>query len=302
MADLAPIVLFVYNRVEHTHQTVEALLDNELAKQSELFVFSDAAKTKEHESGVFEVRRNINSIVGFKSITIIERESNYGLAKSIIDGVTEVIKQYGKVIVLEDDMVTSPYFLTYMNEALVKYANNEKVACIHGYTYPVSKVLPDSFFLRGADCWGWATWERGWNCFNSDGKYLLNELRRKNLINQFDFNGAYPFSKMLEEQVNGDNDSWAIRWYASAFLDNKLTLYPGRSLVNNIGNDDSGTHCISSSNLEVSIGSNKVMLEDIVEESEVGRMAFEMFFRSMTAGKLKRFINNTRTKIEKWFQ
>ena len=240
---LAPVVLFAYMRPAHLEATVRSLAANPEAALTRLIVFCDAPKKLEHQARADEVRRFAASIQGFSSVTVVKRDSNWGLAASIIDGVTRVVSEYGRVIVLEDDMVLSPHFLRYMNEALELYANDDRVISVHGYVYPVRQQLPEAFFLRGADCWGWATWRRGWELFNPDGKQLLDELKRKRLINCFNFNGAYPFSRMLKDQIKGKNDSWAIRWHASAFVANKLTIHPGRSLVHNIGNDDSGTHC-----------------------------------------------------------
>ena len=182
-----------------------------LAEDSELIIFSDAPRSEAKADAVREVRKYVREIEGFKYITIVEREVNLGLARSIIDGVTTIINQYGRIIVLEVDTVTSQYFLTYMNEALEKYVDDDRVVSIHGYVYPVKQSLPEEFFLPGADCWGWATWSRGWACFNSDGQFFLDELKRRKLIRAFDFNGTYSFSKMLEGQIKGINDSWAIR-------------------------------------------------------------------------------------------
>ena len=187
--EVTPIALFVYNRLGHTQRTIEALKQNILAENSGLIIFSDAPKSEAQTDAVQEVRKYIREIEGFQSVTIVEREANLGLARSIIDGVTTIVSKYGRIIVLEDDMVTSQYFLTYMNEALEKYADDERVVSIHGYVYPVKQSLPDAFFLPGADCWGWATWSRGWACFNSDGQFLLDELKRRKLIRAFDFNG-----------------------------------------------------------------------------------------------------------------
>lgn len=286
---IAPVVLFVYNRPDHTRRTVDALKQNVLSAESQLIVFADAPKSEAHEEKVREVRQYLRQIVGFKSVKIFERDNNFGLARSIIDGVTTIVNQYDKIIVLEDDMVTSPYFLSYMNEALDRFANEELVVSIHGYVYPVDQILPEAFFLPGADCWGWATWSRGWSCFNSDGQYLLDELKRRGLINAFNYNGAYPFSNMLERQIKGKNDSWAVRWYASAFLAGKLTLYPGRSLVNNIGNDNSGTHCDDSFGLDAKLSNTPINLNNIrIEASQEGRLAFEDFFRRKQTGLLRR--------------
>lgn len=248
---IAPIVLFVYNRPDHTRQTIEALAANFLANESELFIYSDAPKTQEATERVLAVRSLVKKIQGFKSVTIVEQEKNWGLADSIINGVTTIVKKFGKVIVLEDDMITSPYFLTYMNDALMLYENDRKVASIHGYIYPVKKELPDYFFLRGADCWGWATWERAWSFFNPDAHFLLNELKRQKLDKLFNFNNSYNYTGMLRDQEKGKISSWAIRWYASTFLTDMYTLYPGKSFVKNIGLDGSGTHCGISDNYKI---------------------------------------------------
>lgn len=191
--DVAPIVLFVYNRPEHTRKSLESLRINHLAAESDLIIYSDEAKDERAVGKVKEVREIVHTLTGFKSITVIERKTNMGLAKSIIDGVTAVVNKYGRIIVLEDDHVTSPYFLTYMNEGLEVYRDNTDVISIHGYMYPVDKTLPETFFLKGADCWGWATWKRGWDLFEPDGNLLLQELKSRSLLNAFDFDGTYPY-------------------------------------------------------------------------------------------------------------
>lgn len=295
----APITLFVYNRSDHTRRTIDALRQNKLAQESDLIIFSDAAKTEAQEDKVREVRQYIHQIHGFRSVAIVERAINFGLAKSIIDGVTSIVNQYGRIIVLEDDMVTSPFFLTYMNQALEMYAEDDRVISIHGYVYPVRQVLPEAFFLPGADCWGWATWQRGWQLFNSDGQNLLDELKRRKLTHAFDYSGAYPYSKMLEGQINGTNDSWAVRWYASAFLAGKLTLYPGRSLVHNIGNDNSGTHCGDSVSYNSELSQTSINLGGIkVGVLQKNRRIFETFFRKGEAGLLRQLVRGFRSLLK----
>lgn len=277
---LSPIVLFVYERPDHARQTVESLLKNPEAANSDLIVFSDSARTPDKEEVVQLVREYVAGIVGFRSLTVRHRPYNFGLAKSIVEGVTQVLADHERVIVLEDDIVTSPHFLRYMNEALDRFAEEERVISVHGYVYPVHKPLPETFFLRGADCWGWATWRRGWVHFNPDGQVLLDELKRQNLIKTFDLNGAYSYSRMLQGQIIGRNDSWAVRWHASAFLANKLTLYPGRSLVHNIGNDSSGTHCVTSAAWDSKPSDKPICLDNIVvKESAESKRAIEIFFR-----------------------
>ena len=297
----APITLFVYNRLDHTRRTVDSLRLNLLAQESDLVIFSDAHKLGTQSGKVAEVREYIHQISGFKSVTVVERDVNFGLAKSIIDGVTKIVNEHGRIIVLEDDMVTSPHFLTYMNEALDKYADDDRVIGIHGYIYPVKQSLPEAFFLRGADCWGWATWRRGWAHFNPDGQYLLNELKRRKLINAFNFNGAYSFSSMLEDQIAGRNDSWAVRWHAAAFLADKLTLYPGRSLVHNIGSDNSGTHCGESSIFDSELSNTPINLGNIpVQISETGLGAFEIFYRQTQPVLLQRIVRKVQALLKGW--
>jgi hypothetical protein len=300
----SPIALFVYNRPGHVRQTVETLKKNWLAHESDLFIFSDGPKSSASADAVKQVRDYIKTISGFRSININERVKNLGLANSIIDGVRHLINKFGRVIVLEEDLITAPFFLTYMNEALELYADDERVISIHGYVYPTPHQLPETFFLRGADCWGWATWMRGWELFNRDGQFLLAELKRRKLTHLFDFNGTYPYTEMLEGQVKGNNDSWAVRWYASAFLADKLTLYPGRSLVHNIGNDNSGTHCGTSRSLDAVLSDAPINIKSLkVESSLEARKAFALFFRQSQTRRIRRLLTNVRAltwRVKRW--
>lgn len=258
MTNYSPIVLFVYNRLFHTQKTVEALKKNYGAKNSELIIYSDAFKDVDGEKKVNDVRKYLKTIKGFKSVKIIERKENYGLAKSIISGVSEVVNKYGSIIVLEDDLVTSKYFLQYMNDALDVYHNENKVISIHGYVYPVKKQLPETFLMRGADCWGWATWKRGWRLFESDAIKLKKELIKKKLVNKFNMDGASKYMDMLDGFIDGKNNSWAVRWHASAILNDKLTLYPRKSLVKNIGLDNSGVNSSYDRSLVSEVSDSKI--------------------------------------------
>lgn len=293
----SPIALFVYNRLKHTRQTIEALLKNDLAKESELIIFSDGPRTQEAFEKVEEVRKYIRSISGFKRIQIRDRKVNLGLAKSIIDGVTEIVNEYGRVIVLEDDLVTSPYFLNYMNDGLNFYENEQKVISILGYVYPVKNSLPETFFIKGAFCWGWATWKRGWDLFEKNGEVLLKKLVDQKLTNIFDCHGTYPYTEMLKAQIKGENDSWGIRWNASAFLNNKLTLFPGVSLVSNIGNEGSGRHGVVDHDRDVDLAERPVHVKEIeVIEHDGARKRFEDFFRTMKRPSLNEMEISMKTK------
>ena len=264
MTNCAPIALFTYNRPDHTQQAVESLLRNKEAGVSDLFIFSDGPKNEKAAEGVKANREYIHQIkeqytiqespsvytegkeVFFRSITIIEREKNWGLANSLIAGITEVINKYGRVIVVEDDLVLSPFFLQYMNEALEKYKDEDKIAAITAYCPIKDNTLPESFFLRYFHCWGWATWKRGWDLMNLDTKYLLRKMRWK--TKKFNLEGGMNNYGMLYCQKVGLVDSWFIRLYASFFLAEKITLFPGHSLVSNHGLDGSGTHSGKPSN------------------------------------------------------
>jgi len=243
----------MYKRPDHGRQTIDSLRANALAGESDLFVFCDGAKTHQDEASVHEVRRLARTITGFRQVTIIERPTNLGLAQSIISGVIEVVSKYGRAVVVEEDLITSPFFLKFLNDGLDTYRDDAEVASIHGYLVPIRRPVPDTFFLRGADCWGWATWQRAWKHFEADGSKLLAELKTRRLEREFDPYGAIGRARMLRGQINGLNDSWAIRWHASAFLRNMLTLYPGRSLVQNIGFGRSATHCTGADMWRVSL-------------------------------------------------
>ena len=294
----APIVLFVYNRPYHTRMTVEALQKNKLASESELFIYSDGVKDTQNYQRVQDVRDYIRTIDGFKTVKIIEREKNLGLANSIIDGVTTIVNQYGSIIVLEDDLVTSPYFLQYMNDALNIYEYNSSVISIHGYVYPIQDELQETFFIKGADCWGWATWERGWGGFEEDGSKLLRNIIDCRRQKEFNFGNSINYLKMLEDQVKGKNDSWAVRWYASAFINDLLTLYPGKSMINNIGNDSSGTHCKDSNIFKTELANSSIAIKKkLVVEDLASRYAFEKYFRSVSPKFISKVIHKLKMLV-----
>lgn len=243
MNRLAPIVLFVYNRPDHTRLCLEYLERNELAAESELYIFADGARPG-NEEAVAAVRQVIARPWKFGQVTVVERPENRGLAANVIDGVTTLLERYDRVIVLEDDLVVSPYFLRFMNDALELYRDEPRVGHIQACDFTGDPSLPDIFLIKFTGSWGWGTWRRAWRYFNPDGASLLRAFEQdKRLSRTFDFNGKYRFTRMLRRQVEGKNNSWAIRWNASLFLNDILSLNVGRSLVRNIGFDGSGTHC-----------------------------------------------------------
>lgn len=245
---LAPIVLFVYNRPWHTQKTVESLVHNILASESDLIIYSDYPKNEAEKKAVNLVREYIKTISGFHTIFIIERQENYGLAKNIISGVTEIIQKYDKVIVMEDDLLTSPYFLKYMNEALDYYQNDPRIFTITGYNYPSSIMrIPsdytlDIYFNPRNSSWGWATWRNRWEKadwnMNDYPQFILDKEAQK----RFNYGGE-DLTDMLKAQMEGRINSWSIRWTYAHFKHGGLCVYPVVSFVENIGLDGSGIHC-----------------------------------------------------------
>jgi GT2 family glycosyltransferase len=277
----SPIALFVYNRPHHTRKTLESLMVNAEFSDSLLYVFCDGAKRKKDIPLVQATRELIRSYE-LDNATIIEREENMGLANSIITGVTELCNKYGRVIVVEDDLYLSPYFLKYMNTALDTYEEYDKVMHISGYMFPVRGQLPVTFFYRATSCWGWGTWKRAWDKFEPEVPTLLAGFKNRKKRREFDIQGSMKYYRMLILQAIGMSDSWAIRWYASVFLNNGLCLHPGKSLVNNIGHDDSGVHsdCTNVYDVDVSEEEDLEFTTDI-SESEKAVMLMVDFYQSI---------------------
>lgn len=277
----APILLFVFNRPVHTQRTLDALKANTLASDSTLYIYADAPRNENDEAAVKEVRAIIDHLEGFREIHIIKRNENYGLARNIIDGVTSVVNRYGRVIVLEDDLITAPYFLQFMNDALEVYKDEPRVGHIQGCDFTQDPSLPDTFLIKFTGSWGWATWQRAWQYFNPDGQALLEELKKRRLNHSFDFNGAYPFTRMLQRQVEGKNNSWAIRWNVSLFLNDILSLNVGRSLVRNEGFDGSGTHCGGDKLYDSTLYTQPLPVEKItpIEENIAARNTFRRYYK-----------------------
>lgn len=294
--DCAPIVIFTYNRLACLIQTVEALKVNSLVKNSDLIIYSDAPKNESAVDTVQKVRDYLKTINGFKSVKIVERDQNFGLEKSIIDGVTSVVNQYGSVIVLEDDLVTSPFFLEYMNSALSLYKDVLDVCQIMGYSYFEKYrdvfCLDELIFIRGADCLGWGTWSDRWALFNPDANWLYNQIAVRGLGYDFNVNNSYNYCKMLKLQSEGTINSWAIRWYASAFLNRLYTLYPSKSLVLHIGNDSTASNYDTGGSFDpliVPLTNEKIEVKLLpVVEFDKNRKAYARFLKQFTPSLFQR--------------
>lgn len=242
--NLAPICLFVYARREETERTLDALRGNHYANESDLIVFSDGPKVGK-EADVSAVRDLIRSLDGFRSITIHESPTNKGLAASVIFGVTKVLETYEKVIVLEDDIMVSKSFLTYMNQALDYYFDNINVFQISGFMFPISpKGLPDTFFYAANSCWGWGTWNRAWKHLDVDVHSLIRKIEKlPNGWSRINAMQNREFEKQLRNNASGAISTWAVKWHASIILNEGTVVHPKVSLVSNIGFSGNGENC-----------------------------------------------------------
>lgn len=294
MKDLAPVVLFVYNRPLHTRITLESLARNTLAAQTNLIVYSDAARGEEAVPFVNEVRAYLKSVTGFASITIICSEMNKGLADSIIHGVSETVRKYGKVIVLEDDIVTSPFFLQYMNDALNVYAPHDEVMHISGFMFDIfPEGADDTFFLHQASCWGWGTWERAWRHFNRDSIRIVDTFTTEDIA-RFNLHGAYDYWSQIMANHGGSLKTWAVFWYAAVFERRGLCLHPTKSMVANIGLDGSGENCGKAEHTVLLAERRIAVVPQPLSVSAVAESAFAAYLRQRRPSLLRRLLASMR--------
>lgn len=249
MKSLAPIILFAYNRPVHTLKTLEALRNNSLAKNSKLIIYLDGPKgnaAPDMLARIKQVRDVAKSEKWCGEVEVIESKQNLGLFKSIVNGVTTTIQKFGRVIVLEDDVLVSKGFLEYMNNALDFYENIESVMHISAFTRPEFQELPvqqDTYFFYHTSCWGWATWERAWSLFKPDALLLKREVFKKGGINKLNMDHSFEIFWGLKAISQNKFQSWNYLWHSTVFLNNGYSLHPRKSLVQNIGHDGSGTNC-----------------------------------------------------------
>jgi hypothetical protein len=235
MKKLAPIILFTYNRLNTLKTTIQFLKKNKLARQSNIYIYSDFYKSNADKHNVLKVRKFLKSIRGFNQKNIILRKKNYGLAKNIIKGVTEIFKRYKKAIILEDDIKVSKYFLSYMNNSLDLYQKKKKVWHISGWNYNIKVVSKnDAYFIRTMNCWGWATWKDRWKHFSKDAKKIKKDWSASDIF-RFNLDGSHNFFSQIERNLSKKINTWAIFWYATIFQNNGLCLNPKSTLVANIG-------------------------------------------------------------------
>jgi len=243
MCNYSPIVLFVFRRLDVLKLTIESLQKNLLAQDSHLIIFSDAGNSEESNHDVNLVRAHIKQISGFKSLEIIESNFNKGLARSIIEGVSDVFTRYESVIVVEDDLVLSSNFLLFMNLSLNQYRSTSKVKAISGYSFNFTSENSniDAYFLNRFWPWGWATWRDRWVEVDWDMQ-SYNSFKNNNLKIKSFANLGSDVNAMLKKQMSGKIDSWAIRFTYHIFVKNGLVLFPSISKVSNEGFDKFATH------------------------------------------------------------
>jgi hypothetical protein len=296
MNNLAPIAIFAYKRLDYLKILINSLKKNSLSKKSIVFIFSDGWKGDYDKQEVLNVRKYITKISGFKKVFIILRPENFGLSKNIIDGINFVLKNNKKIIILEEDLELSKHFLTFINHGLKIYENEIKVASINAWFFPVKnkKNIPDTFFIRGADCWGWGTWKRAWIKFDSNGQKLFNKIKKNNLEKLFNFNNSFNYMRMLQNQINKKNQSWAIRWYASIFLNNMYTLHPKNPLVRNIGTKNGVNSQFDFLNLGQKFKKKKYLPVYFkkIEEDIIVRKQIEIFFKKNFIYRIKEYFKN----------
>jgi hypothetical protein len=284
----APIALFVFNRPEHTSRTLQALERNSGAAETIVHIFADGPKSDcsgEQKLKIAEVRQLISKKWKFKEVVFHEKSDKWGLADSIIDGVTRIVNEYDRVIVLEDDIVTSPGFLDYMNKALEMYESDESVMHVSGYMFPVKKELPPTFFYNTGSCWGWGTWKRAWQHFDGDVERLISKIDAQDRWHEFNVENTYSFEAQLRANAEGRLKTWAVKWYASFFLRNGHALHPFPSVVNNIGHDGAGENCGTNNHYGWGQLAEAIKLEKIpIEESKSARAAMRDFHRKIAQG------------------
>lgn len=301
--NLAPIVLFVYNRPYHTEQTLMALQKNDLALDSELFIFADGPKvnaTIEQLEKIEQVRKVIRKKQWCGKVHIIESEENKGLADSIVGGVTDIVNKYGKLIVLEDDIVTQKGFLRYMNDALNIYEEDQRVMHISGYMCPYKGVkLPENFFYSLPFPWGWATWRRAWKYFNGDANYLYKYFNGNNLWDYFNTAGTDYLQYQLEANVRGELKTWFVKWHASIMMEGGLTLFPHRSLVHNMGFDSTGVHCGQTNKFEGPLVSHVKVKKTTPQESQIAKKIILEFYKHLNEPPKRSLLKRIRRWIKR---
>jgi len=298
---LAPVAVFGFNRPAHLLECLRSLEANPDARETDVYVFLDGPRSQIDVEFVKSTRQIARGSFEFKSITITEQDTNLGLGHSIISGINRVLETRNRLIVLEDDLVVSNHFLSYMNSALTKYEYTKKVGSIHAFNFNFEQPLTEPYFIRGGDCLGWATWSDRWELFTANAAITYLKIRKSNQIKEFDLGGSFRYSQILRNEIRNGFHSWAINWHASLFINGCLTLYPGTSLIEYKGADGSGTHEVKNSDLWATQMSTKSEWDFPSEicESKAGLSQLKKYYEKTYPSRipLSKFVNWVRYKI-----
>lgn len=298
---LTPICLFTYNRLSETIKTLEALKNNFLAKQSDLFIFSDGGKNYEDLEKILKVRKYLHSVSGFKSITIFESKINKGLANSVIAGVSKVLENHDKIIVFEDDLVSSPNFLDFLNQALKFYKNDNNIFSISGYTLNLPSLpgTKDYYFGYRASSWGWGIWKDRWNQIDWNVSDYDNFKNNKKAIKKFKRGGS-DLPRMLKYQITGKIDSWAIRFCYHQFKNNLLTVFPSKSKLISIGFSDEATNTVGTKRFNTHLDEElkkefKFQNFENIDQNIINESASKFSIKSRIQNQFYKFLKKTKT-------
>lgn len=297
----APVVLFVYNRADHFIKTYNSIAECPEATQTDLFIFSDGAKNENAQNAVNEVRQFAKKIAEesiFKSVQVFESPINKGLAKSIINGVSQVVEKYGRVIVVEDDCYCSPYFLRYMNSCLDFYKDNQSIGAISGYSpmieFPEDYENDVFIAYRSCSC-SWGTWADRWQNVDWELKEFSDFCKKPSLIKKLNANGNDRFMR-LYRQTKGNGSSWSVRFGAHLVKNNWLTVYPRYSYIKNIGCDESGVHSKSDDAEKMTVDLTKTIAEPVLVDIQINKKIQKIMRKHYSYGLLsdiKKFIATT---------
>lgn len=301
----APIAIFAFNRPGHLSNLFASLVSNPEAEFSKIYLFIDGPRNSDDEKLTAETKKIGKDFSRYLNLTIFQNKKNKGLSESILGGIDKVLLNHDRIIVLEDDLELSPNFLRFINRGLDLHINDLSVASIQGFSMIDSRSSESAYFLRGADCWGWATWSNRWDSLVRDPRILLDELRSKKLTRDFDLKGAYPYTNMLERNCNRAIDSWAIRWHASMFLEGKVSLYPAKSLVRNMGRDGSGTHGGSQEEVQAELSQEPIEYNwtKPVESPRIVRKLRKKLrtrYRTYSICDPRKYVSWVRRRIRRW--
>ena len=303
MKNISPIILFTHTRLNLLKKCIKSLKKNKLAEESTLYIFSDGPINKKQNKKIAKVRFYLKRIDGFKKVKIFFKKKNCGLSKNIISGVTKILKKEKKAIIIEDDLIFDKFFLEFMNSSLNKYENKKKVWHISGWNYNIDlKLKEDTFFTRGMNCWGWATWRDRWKYFEKNPKTIINTWD-KNKINKFNFDNSINFFSQILKNNKKVLNTWAVFWYATIYENKKLCLNPKKTFTENIGESPSATNTksidkIFSTNL-IQRSKNDIIFPNEYKEN---LYVLKLIKNKIKSNKVKQYIKKIVKKPIKFFK